>query len=120
MKKSSKSPKNPISQIILEHAPEVVELAEQLLKGGGSPADTAHVIAELVDDLIDWSEVVPKVVGGPIGTLLGHALELGDGPLLVLGVKAIVSQVASGMQASLGGVPDRAPSVVVSAARRPE
>lgn len=81
--------KNPISKLILASIPEIIVTIEQLLAPGTSKDEVVKVVAQIVDDLLDW----PAVLKGSPFAFLAPVLEMGDGPLLTLAVKAIVNAV---------------------------
>lgn len=61
---------------------KLATLADELLSGGASPADAAEALAAVIDAAIDWTAIIPGVVGS--------ILETADGPILRLVAGIIV------------------------------
>jgi hypothetical protein len=61
---------------------KLAALADQLLAGGLSPHEAAVEIATVIDMAIDWTAILPGVVGS--------ILETADGPVLRLVAEIVV------------------------------
>ena len=61
---------------------KLAHLADELLKGGLTPHEAAIELATVIDMAIDWTAIVPGVVGS--------ILETADGPVLRLVAEIIV------------------------------